>query len=447
MKNLLKNNIFVLPLKEEFKKDDLYLLYAPVAGNMTVASARECEEIDKEIGAYPNVSEHMRESVESLLHGVPASQRDSKVNNVDEFLLMYVLPNYVCNFSCSYCFSAKGRSTQVIKKEHLKAALDFFIDPKRVKSRKLAISYLGGGEPTISWDIVKFGLEYADELATRYGFEMMTTIVTNGSKITSEMVETFSKYKVMARVSFEILEDIQNKQRGQYGKVCQGIDKLSECTTLPMVRSMITPDNVNLLPLMIENLHQRFPKIKMALFDPITSYDTFNDVALTQKFYDTYYDKFLEARKLAASYGIDLGCAPLRNLNMVVERFCTGEFCLTPEGTITICHQISSPKEKNYSDYIYGKVDENNVLVFDHDKFHQLIQRNTVYTDPRCAQCYIKWNCGGGCMMQHNQYPQEILDVICNFTRRFSKTLLLERMSEEFEENGESLYKYIQENY
>lgn len=446
MNTLSQNNIYKLSLAEEFGRNDLYMLYAPVAGNMLIASAEECTLIEKAISQSPQ-SPEMQEIVHSLTVGEPASQRDSKVNNVDEFLFMYVLPNYICNFSCSYCFSAKGRSNKALKKEHLKAALDYFIDSKRVESPRLAISYLGGGEPTISWDIVKFGLEYGAKRAKEHGIELMTTIVTNGSRITDEMVDTFSRYNVMVRVSFEILEDIQNKQRGQYANVCQGLDKLANCTTPAMVRAMITPENVSLMPMMIEELHSRFPHIKSALFDPITSSGTFCEVEATKQFYDTYFTKFIEARELAASYGIDLGNAPLRNLNMVVERFCTGEFCLTPEGTITVCHQISSPNEANYNDYIYARIDDDNNLQVDEKKFKKLISDNTIYTNPKCSNCFVKWNCGGGCMMQNNQYTPEILDVICDFTRRFSKTLLIERLKEQHAISGETLEDYIATNY
>ncbi|MBO5919779.1 MAG: radical SAM protein [Bacteroidales bacterium] len=443
MNVLLKNNIYVLPLEEHYNRPDLRLIYAPVAGNMMIASEEECAGIENAVSVWPHCREEYKEVVEALMDGVPAEERDSKVNNVDEFLLMYVLPNYICNFSCSYCFSAKGRSNKALKKEHLKAALDYFIDSNRVKTDRLAISYLGGGEPTMSWDVVKFGLEYADMLSKEHGIRMMTTIVTNGSRITEEMVEVFSRYNVMARVSFEILPEIQNLQRGQYENVCRGLDLLKNCTTLPIVRSMITPDNVSLMPRMVEELHNRFPHVKQALFDPITSNEVFNEVGSTRQFYNLYYDSFLEARKLGALYGIDVACAPLRNLNMVVERYCTGEFCLTPEGTITVCHQISSPNEKNYNDFIYACVDESGKFNVDNDKFHSLIRRDTIYTNPKCADCFIKWNCGGGCMMQNSQYKQEILDVICDFTRRFSKTLLFERLDEQYKDAGESLDEYI----
>ena len=446
MNILSKNNIYKLSLKDEFGREDLWMLYAPVAGNMMIVSDSECQQIEQAIGNGPE-SDEMNAIVEALTLGEPASQRDSKVNNVDEFLLMYILPNYICNFSCSYCFSAQGRSNKALKKEHLKAALDYFIDSKRVNSPRLAISYLGGGEPTISWELVKYGLEYGAQRAAEHGIELMTTIVTNGSRITDDMVDTFSRYHVMARVSFEILEEIQNKQRGQYEQVCQGLNKLAACTTPPMVRAMITPDNVALMPQMIDELHRKFPHVRSALFDPVTSNRTFCEIESIRRFYDIYYTKFLEARALAASYGIDLANAPLRNLNMVVERFCTGEFCLTPEGTITVCHQISSPNESNYADYIYAHVDSRNNLCIDNEKFHRLIADNTIYTNPKCADCFVKWNCGGGCMMQNNQYTPDILDIICDFTRRFSKTLLLERLREQYVDEGMTLEDYIAENY
>ena len=209
---------------------------------------------------------------------------------------------------------------------------------------------------------------------------------------------------------------------------------------------MITPDNVDLLPQMILQLHERFPKVKTALFDPITSGEIFADADFTRRFYDTYYTQFLKAKQLAALYSIHLGCTQLRNLDMVVERFCTGEFCLTPEGTITLCHQVSSPLQPHYEEYVYAHVDNDCILRIDHDKFKHLTEQNTIYSQPRCRNCFVKWNCGGGCMMQNNQYREEILDVICDFTRCFSKHLLLERLANTYAEEGEVLDEVIR-NY
>lgn len=443
MNVLLKNDIYPVSLDDYEGCKGLYLVYAPVAGNMAIANGEECRALDKAIADPAEAPEEMKDMINVFMGGTPVAQRDSKVNDVDEFLLMYVLPNFICNFSCSYCFSAKGRSGKILEKEHLKVALDYFVDSKRVKTDRLAITYLGGGEPIMSWDIVRFGIEYADRLAKENGVELLTTIVTNGSLITPEMVSVFNKYHVKVRVSFEILEQIQQKQRGRYAQVCQGLDLLKNNSSSPMVRSMITPDNVLLMCKMIEQLHQRFPFVREVLFDPITSSETFHEVGFTREFYDNYFREFLSARELAKSYGINLACAPLRNLNMVVERFCTGEFCLTPEGTITVCHQVSSPKEKNYETCTYAYIDQTHTLRIDSGKFKRLTSTHTIYSNSRCAACFIKWNCGGGCMMKNIQYADSINEVICDFTRKFSLALLLERLDEQYREEGTSLKEVI----
>ena len=115
------------------------------------------------------------------------------------------------------------------------------------------------------------------------------------------------------------------------------------------------------------------------------------------------------------------------------------------EGTVTHGQQIASTVEKNYHNYIYASINQEGQMAIDEEKFHHLISHNTIYANPKCADCFVKWNCGGGCSMQNNQYTSEILDVICNFTRRFSKALLLERLSNEYTEYGESLQEAVKE--
>ena len=50
-------------------------------------------------------------------------------------------------------------------------------------------------------------------------------------------------------------------------------------------------------------------------------------------------------------------------------------------------------------------------------------------------------------MMQNNQYTDDIRSIICDFTRRFSRTLLVERLQQQFADEGIDLEEYIHENY
>jgi radical SAM protein with 4Fe4S-binding SPASM domain len=205
-----------------------------------------------------------------------------------------------------------------------------------------------------------------------------------------------------------------------------------------MVRSMITPDNVCLMEKMLEELHKKFPFVKNVLFDPITSSTTFSDKEITRKFYNLYIKHFLSVRSLGKKLGIDVGNASLRNLDLIVDRYCAGEFCLTPDGAITICHQVSSPREKGYEDFIYGRVIDGR-LTIDREKFLFLKSRYTVYDNPRCNDCDVKWTCGGGCTQQRRQYSDDILDIVCEAERRLTTAFLLERIA-----NGANINEMIE---
>lgn len=429
MNNLRRHNIFALPLDDFSSRHDVRLLYAPLAGVCSLASTDEIECLDKDVDTYPDCpSAH---ALEPFMQGSPEQAKANAVATADDFLQLYILPSFKCNFACSYCFSAMGRATEEIKPEQLLAVIDFFVDRRRIDSDFLSISYLGGGEPTLSWDIVRQGIERADELAKTQGIKIFHTIVTNGSRLTPDMVDFLRDHDVLTRVSFEILPDIQALQRGQYERVAEGLSLAGERGARHMVRSMITPDNVERLEEMILTLHREFPAVKSVLFDPITSSDTFHDVDVTTRFYDNYIRHFLAARELGKTLGIDVGCATLRNLDLIVDRYCAGEFCLTPDGALTICHQVSSPREKDFDDFVYGRVGVDGSLDIDREKFLRLKSRYTVYDNPRCNHCDVRWTCGGGCTQQRRQYTDDILDITCRAERRLTTAFLLERLADE----------------
>lgn len=427
MKNLRKNNVYFLPLDGYGTRTDVGLIYAPLAGVCTLATKAEALALDEDVLLYPECDSS--DILGELLSGTTVMAKENAVESPDDFLQLYVLPSFKCNFACSYCFSANGRATEEIPLESLLATIDFFVSRRRIDSDRLSISYLGGGEPTLSWEKLKRGIEYADTLAARQGIKIYSTVVTNGSMITTEMARFLKEHDVLVRVSFEILPEIQAMQRGQYDKVARGIQILAREGTRHMVRSMITPDNVCLMEKMIKELNERFPSVRNVLFDPITSSATFNNPEITQKFYDQYIEHFLAARALGKESGIEVGNATLRNLDLIVERYCAGELCLTPNGDITMCHQVSSPREKGYDDFIYGKVVDGH-LELDTDKFRLLKSRYTVYDNPRCHDCDVKWTCGGGCTQQRRQYTDDILGIRCDAERRLTTAFLLERIAD-----------------
>ena len=412
---VFEDNIFKIPVGDYFgkKPESITMLYAPFAGSMLLADETGLQSISDE-------------QLKPLRTDGDISRFLSKVKRMDEIQKMAILPNHTCNFNCSYCYSAKGRSNTVLDKEKLKAGLEYFIDPKRLKERHLSISFIGGGEPLLSWNLVKYGIEYASELAEKHGFSLLMTLITNGSIMNEEIVDTLKHYHLLPDVSFEVLEDAQNKNRRHFSLVCQTIDMLCQHQLVPSINATITPDTVERMEEMVVFMAKRFPAIQNMVFEPVVSDEVFKTPAELHVFYEKYLDHFFNAKRIAAPNGRYITCRIYKNVDSLLERGCPSKFTLTPQGDISICYCKSSPKEKKYTERVYGVVSEG-IVKLDEKKF-DAIHHVDVYSFEKCNDCYAKWHCGGGCMCPNDLYSEDYLEEVCIFTRELVRRTLLERM-------------------
>lgn len=401
-----------------------YLLYSPLSKSFIFASEDDIEHLNEELlkGELSN------KDIQSQLIDEAIAPKGNYAQNPSEVFALTILPNNICNFSCSYCYAAKGHSNDILSIKKLKNALDFFIDPNRISRKDLYISFGGGGEPFISWSLVKYAIEYGSDLAEKYGFKLNFSFASNGSIINDEIVETIKKYKVKANISFDVLEEIQNLQRKNYKQVCNTLDILLANEIYPTINSVITPANVVLQEKMVEHIHLRFPKLRRLSFDSVVDGGLFDKPDQLKKFYDQYIIHFFKAQELGKKYDISVSCIKHHNLELIKTRACAGGFDLTPEGKISMCFFISSPKEKLYNDFIYGEVTEKSVR-FDESKFKRLISYNANENE-RCKSCFIKWHCGGGCLYHSKAYSKDMLDVMCDFQRKFSFISLLTNVTD-----------------
>lgn len=420
-------NLFPVPIEEYLQDFDApFMLYAPLAADFILADEEKMKELSRQLVDYGKFTD--KEAQRRLINSATL-KTGSYLKSPQETFALTILPNNICNFSCTYCYAAQGHSQTVLEKEKLKAVLDFFIDTKRITRKDLYISFGGGGEPFISWDLVKYAMEYGTELASKYGFELNFSFASNGSIVNDEIVETLKKYRVKANISFDILEDIQNLQRKNYTQVCKTLDILLENDIFPTINSVITPLNVSLQKEMIEHIHSRFPKLKRVSFDAVVNGKLFEKPEELSAFYDTYIQHFFQAYELGKKYHIVVSCIKHHNLELLKSRACAGGFDLTPEGNISMCFFVSSPREALFDEFIYGKVSSKGEITFDQKKFTDLINYSSDKNE-QCANCFIQWHCGGGCLYQQKSYDKEMFNVMCRFQRKFSLISLLLRTRE-----------------
>ena len=434
MDALLKNEIYTCSLHEflPVEKDRYFLLYAPLSTLSMIVSFEDMVRI-RDFLTNPSQDASLDEIVSALLDRSPSEEALSKrITGTSGFENMTLLLNNKCNFNCSYCYSAQGRSNDQLDENKLFAVIDYFIDSKRTSVRQLSLSFLGGGEPMLSWNLVEKGIAYAKKRAGKEGFRLSFKIVSNGSVLPGSAVEFLRDNHIAFVVSYDILEDIQNLQRGHFDRVSKNLPDLSASGVLLSINSVITPHNVRRQVEMAEKVMLSFPKIDYLSFEPLMNLNDWSAERIDDNFYNDFIIHFLQAQKLANSHNIELSCSILRNVDCVVERYCAGEFAVCADGSITICPCVSSPEITDYRHYVYGEINKTGEVVIDNEKLARLLKED-VHSYPECKHCIAKWNCGGGCIHTNRLENPKQKQMKCDFVRKFTKTILWNRTKEQYE--------------
>ena len=134
-KKLKENDIFPIPVGEDFDKgaDSLLLVYSPLTDNAVLVTPEYVDMMEQYMENQDErtlLPKDVVEAMEALTDFDNRKKPAPLAENPMTYTRMAILPNNVCNFKCSYCYSAHGRSGKVISKDVLKVSLDHFIDNK-----------------------------------------------------------------------------------------------------------------------------------------------------------------------------------------------------------------------------------------------------------------------------------------------------------------------------
>lgn len=424
---LNERGIFTIPVGTYFKKKEnaCYLVYSPLANLFYLSLPDDVKELQE---ALVSGTEHA--VLAKLLDGSEDSLKT--ITTTDTFCTLHLLLNEKCNFRCKYCYSAEGRSSQELNIEQIETVLTYFLSSQRSAVRDRTVMFMGGGEPVLSWNLLEKATLIAERISKEQDITVHFSLTTNGSIMTDEMLSFLKAHNFTVQISFEILPDVQNEQRGNYDAVAINLQKLTECGINNYVRSTITEKNVDRIPEMVEHCHKHFPKVVKMSCQQVVDPAYFTSKEVVDDFFNRYFESFQEGVKKADEYGITLRSSSSHLLNYSKrEKFCYNLLCLTPSGTLTICPDISSPKEKDYKDSLIGEIKDNRVI-FDQRAFERLSQ-GSIHTIDKCKSCYARWNCGSGCPSSRRVYKDDIFDAICDYYRRMLTHSLMEQLAIKYE--------------
>ncbi len=438
--NLNANGIFAIPVGTYFGKpeDACYLVYSPLANIFYLSLPDDVVKLEEAVMAGEST-----DLLDKLLDQSAFKEFGNNEVSTESFCTLHLLLNEKCNFHCKYCYSAEGRSSAELDMEKIKTMLGYFLSSERGAVKDRTIMFMGGGEPVLSWKLLEEATLYAGELAREQGINLHFSLTTNGSIMTDKMLDFLKEYNFTVQVSFEILPEIQNAQRGAYDAVAANLVRLTEKGINNYVRSTITELNVERIPEMVEYCHTHFPLVKKMSCQQVVDPSYFTTKEKVNDFFDKYFASYRAAEEKANEYGIALRSSSSHLLNYSKrERFCYNLLCLTPYGTLTMCPDVSSPNERDYDSSVIGRL-ENNRVEFDQDAFARL-SNGSIHTIEKCRTCYARWNCGSGCPSSRRVYNAGIFDAICDHYRKMlSHGLVVALAQKHAKATGRDFYEDI----
>lgn len=424
MKTLTDRNIFIINNQENLLPDKHVAVYLPLSNYVRIVSENKLQELKKTLESRNTPNDLIIKEIIDESQNIKR-RINSCSHNLEDITTLILLPNNKCNFRCSYCYSSMGRSIKELDIEKGKRILEYFISEGRCKNKKLTLLVLGGGEPLLSWDLLKLLLEYAVELNQRRNGELYISIISNGSIINDDILNFCKKYNIGLCMSFDILEDVQNKQRGHYQLVCDNINMYTEKGVDVGITTVITENNIFRMHEMIDSMISTIPLVKKVTFKPLIPNEYLTSIGSREEYYNIFVKEFLVARKYAEQLGVFLTCPFYNAISSLNDRFCSGKFVVSNNGDITSCNCISSPKEDLFDDFIFGHIG-NNDITFDSKKYDSIISHNS-YHKERCRHCALKWHCAGGCYVEMAYMNDRDMDIYCNAMQFFLLEYLLEK--------------------
>ncbi len=314
-----------------------------------------------------------------------------------------LLPTSDCNLKCIYCYANAGITSKYLKWQIAKCAIDnIFSNALEKSGSKVRISFLGGGEPFLAWELMKKVIKYSREKEKLTGIQVIISGVTNGLLTKRQINWTIANFQHLS-ISFDGTKDIQNYHRPtrnskmSFGVIENSIKDFVKSELQLTIRSTISSYSVDLMPSILEYFGSL--GIKRVHFEPLFACGRCSTSPELMPDTKTFTDRFIECLSIASNLNIELLCSAIR-IETLSSVFCgaVGEnFYVTPEGFVTSCTEVSMSEDPMSKVFFIGQYNsETNKFDIWNDVRIPLTARS-IYNMPKCSLCLAKWHCSGGC--------------------------------------------------
>lgn len=346
-----------------------------------------------------------------------------------------------CNLSCRYCFAGEGEyhgSRGLMSLETGKKALDFLVENSGSR-KNLEVDFFGG-EPLLNFGVVKELVAYGRELEKKADKHFRFTLTTNGVLLGKEVAEFANRELDNVVLSLDGRKEVNDAMRpfpngkGSYDLI---VPKFQEFVRERgdrqyYVRGTFTHYNLDFSKDILHYADLGFDRLSMepVVAPPEAGYAIREeDLETICAQYDELAVEMLKRKKEGRGFTffhfmIDLTGGPCVYKRMSGCGSGTEYLAVTPWGDLYPCHQFVGEEK-----FRLGSVDEgitNQALV---DEFKCC----NVYSKPKCAECFARYYCSGGCAANSWHFHGTIndaYDIGCVLQRKRVECALMIKAAE-----------------
>ena len=157
-----------------------------------------------------------------------------------------------CNLNCAYCYLKKSQE-QMDLTTGIAAVDTLFRQVRQHGFQSLRLKY-AGGEPTLNFDLIRQLHPYAKTQAQRLGVALEAVILSNGVRLTPEMLDFLREQDIDLSISLDGLGEAHDAQRPLLGGqpsspyVLRNIDLALAHGLRPHLSITITDANIDAIP-------------------------------------------------------------------------------------------------------------------------------------------------------------------------------------------------------
>lgn len=331
-----------------------------------------------------------------------------------------VLLSNACNAACAYCYSAPrdlarrsrrsavggdgGASAQAtVSEAAVAAAAALVADHCAARGRDFALSFHGGGEPTLHWALLVRLHERVGALAATRGLPLWSHVATNGV-VSERQAAWLAEHVSLVGLSCDGPSDLHDRQRpaasggGTSAVVERTARVLADAGASFHVRATITRAALGRQPEIASYLAGRLGA-RVIRFEPAYQPRGGEAAHLPASDAEDFVEGFLDARRVARRLGAELLLSGVR-LDEIHGPYChplRDVLQVGPGDTASACFLTADGDRPEDAALTFGAYDcATDRFTLDLGRVARL-RRSALAVPPHCRECFNQYHCARDC--------------------------------------------------